>query len=97
MDPYKPQYLGKIMPAETPKLKEFMVEQYDQFNTVYDICKASSDAIDDVANVGNDGDDLTVKVMTDNGTMEKLGEAAANDDTVTVRDNLITVAPSTPA
>lgn len=97
MDPYKPQYLGKIMPAETPALKEFMVEKYDQFNTVYDICKPSSDSIDDVTGVGDDGDNLSVKVMTDGGTMEKLNEAAANDDNVTVRDNVITVAPSTPA
>lgn len=97
MDPYKPQYLGKIMPAETPALKQFMVEKYDQFNTVYDICKTSSDNIDDVTGVENDGDNLTVKVMADNDTMEKLSEAAANDDNVTVRDNTITVAPSTPA
>lgn len=96
MEQYKPQYLGKIMPDEPPKLMNFMQEDFEKFSKVYDVCKGNSDSINDVKNVST-GDDLVVKVITDNDTIGTITETIDNDGTegLSIEGDKITVTAKT--
>lgn len=94
MEKYKPGYLGKVIPADDPaKLTEFVTKKYDSFSSIYDACKDQSGSISDVKPVdtgSSDPSSLSVKVSTDKETMDKIKEAAAGDDSVTVSGDTIT-------
>ncbi len=94
MDKYKPGYLGKVIPADNPaKLTEFVTKKFDSFSAIYDACKDQSEKISDVKPVdtgSSDPSSLSVKVSADKETVEKIKEAAAGDESVTVQNDVIT-------
>lgn len=94
MNKYKPEYLGKVIPADDPsKLTDFVTKQYDSFSKIYDTVKDQSESISDVKAVdvgSSDPSSLSVKVSTDEETMEKIREAAKDDASVTVSGDVIT-------
>lgn len=95
MEKYKPGYMGKVMPAPNDKSKvtDFLTNQYDAFNSIYDACKDQSDKINDLKTVESDTSDpdkLSVKVSTDMETMSKIKEAASGNESVVVNNDVIT-------
>lgn len=94
MDKYKPTYLGKVIPADNQaKMTEFVTNKYDAFTKVYDACKEQSENITDIKTVETSNEDpnsLSVKLSTDNETMEAIKENTKSDDTVTVNADVIT-------
>ena len=69
MNRYKPEYLGKVMPADNPgKLTDFVTNKFESFSKVYDVCKDHSEKIDDIKNMDIENEDkssISVKVITD--------------------------------
>lgn len=100
MEQYKPGYLGKVIPADDPsKLTDFLTNKYDPFNKIYDACKGQSAQIADVKPVdtgSSDSSSLSVKVSADKETIEKIKEAAAGDNTVTVNNDVVTAKGTEP-
>lgn len=95
MEKYKPGYLGKCIPADDPpKLTDFVVNKYDAFSKVYDACKDQSERINDIKVVdsgNNSPDTLSVKISTnDDSVVDNIKEAVKDDDSVTVKDDVIT-------
>ena len=46
MDRYKPEYLGKVIPADdATKMYDFVKNKSDMFNDIYDACKENSECI----------------------------------------------------
>lgn len=90
MNTYKPEYMGKVIPADDPaKLSDFVNNKYDAFSKVYDACKAESENIKDISVVENsDTNSLSVKITTDDSTMDKIKENASED--VNVTGNVVT-------
>jgi len=72
MDQYKPNYLGKVIPADNEsKLTDFVQNKFDAFNDIYETCKNYSEQISDITNISND-DNLTIKVISSPETMEDI-------------------------
>lgn len=92
MNRYKPEYLGKVIPADNPsKMTDFVENKYDAFNKVYDTCKDQSANIADVKAVDdNSSNSLSVQVIADSETMEAIKKSAEGDQSVTVSDGIIT-------
>ena len=92
MNLYKPEYMGKVIPADDPaKLTDFVTNKYDAFSKVYDACKEQSEDIKDIAVVENkdaDVNSLSVSVQASEETMEKIKENSSED--VNVTGNVVT-------
>lgn len=97
MEKYKPEYLGKVIPADDPsKLTNFVTNQYDAFSKIYDACKNQSENISDIKVVdpGNaDPNSLSVKVSADREVVESIKEIAKDDESIVVNNDVITAKP----
>ena len=93
MRTYKPEYLGKVIPAnDASKLTDFVTNKYDAFSKIYDTCKGSSEKIDDVKVVDTSTTgSLSVKISTDSGTLENISKEAKKNESVNVTGDVITV------
>jgi len=94
MQKYKPEFMGKVLPADDQaKLTDFVTNKYDAFSQVYDTCKNQAAKIDTITSLTTpstpDNNSLSVKVSTDKETMEKIKESNTNDS-VTVNGDVIT-------
>lgn len=101
MKQYKPEYLGKVLPADNPSdMKKLLTNQYDAFSKIYDTCKGESEKIGDIKIVGpseGDSDDtLKLKVSADKTSVDKITENAQKDGSVTVQNDVITAKGNTP-
>lgn len=96
MNKYKPEYLGKVIPADNPsKLTDFVTNQYDSFSKVYEVCKDQSDKIKDIKVVESDNDPtnaLKVKISGEKEVIDKIKEKSK--DGIIVEDDVITVTGS---
>lgn len=92
MNKYKPEFMGKVMPADDPsKLTDFVTNQFDSFSKIYDTCKESSEKITDIKAVDSDSSDsLSVKVSADEECLKEIKEAAKDDVSVKVDGDVIT-------
>ena len=91
MENYKPEYMGKVIPADDPaKLTDFVTNKYDAFSKCYDACKDYSDRISDVSSVSTpEGDSsFSMKVNTDAETLNDISKSLEDD--VNISDNVIT-------
>lgn len=90
---YKPEYLGKVIPAnDASQLTDFVTNKYDAFSKIYEACKGSSDKIDDIKVVdSSNGGSLSVKVSTDKETLDNISEEAKKNESVNVTGDIITV------
>ena len=91
MNKYKPEYMGRVMPADDPtKLTRFVRDQYGAFTKIYDACKEYSDKISDVTSVQAEGEKvLSVKLSTDTGTIDNIKEAVSDDGAIAVTGDVI--------
>ena len=63
MNKYKPEYLGKVIPAEDPlKMTDMLQNKFEQFSSIYDTCKDMSTNISDIKVVDTSPDLLSVKI-----------------------------------
>lgn len=96
MNKYKPEYLGKVIPADNPsKLTDFVTNQYDSFSKVYEVCKDQSEKIKDIKVVESDNDPtnaLKVKISGEKEVIDKIKEKSK--DGIIVEDDVITVTGS---
>lgn len=91
MDRYKPEYLGKVIPADdATKMYDFVKTKSDMFNDIYDACKNSSDKIDDISVVKMNDNSLSVKVSTDSNTLDVIRGEASSNESLSIQDNVIT-------
>lgn len=91
MDRYKPEYLGKVIPADdATKMYDFVKSKSDMFNDIYDTCKENSNKIDDISVVKTNDDSLSVKVSTDSNTLNAIREEARSNESLSMQDNVIT-------
>ena len=91
MDRYKPEYLGKVIPADdATKMRDFVKTKSEMFNDIYDACKESSEKIDDISVVNDKDDSLSVKVSTDNDSLEAIRQEASSKESLTLQGNIIT-------
>lgn len=92
MEQYKPGYLGQALPVGNPnKMTDFVANKYDAFSKVYDVCKNNSENIKNISVIeSNNSDSLSIKVSTDQETMDSIKEKN-NDDSIDIHDNVITV------
>lgn len=94
MEQYKPEYLGKVIPANDPaKLTEFCTSQYDAFTVVYDACKDKSSQISDIKVVETESsspDSLSVKVTADPGTVDTIKQATKDNLNISIKGDIIT-------
>lgn len=94
MEKYKPNYLGKVIPADNPsKMTGFLTHQYDAFSKIYDTCKEQSKDINDIKVVENNSspaDSLTVKISAGAEAVAEIVKKAAGDCSVTVKGDVIT-------
>jgi hypothetical protein len=95
MEKYKPNFLGKVMPADNPgKLTDFVTNKYNSFNKVYDACKDHCEKIDDVKAVESEVDcnnsTLSVRLLTDADTIEVIKKAIGDSSDVSIKGDVIT-------
>lgn len=92
MNQYKPEYLGKVIPANDPsKLTNFVTNQFDAFNKAYDSLKNESGNISDIKPVETDSpSSLSVKITADKATLENVKEATKGDASITVEGGVLT-------
>ena len=92
MEKYKPEYLGKVIPADDQsKLTDFVTNKYDAFSKIYDVCKDQSEHINDISAVDNNStNSLSVKVSTDSSVMDSIKESTKDDKSVIIDNNVIT-------
>lgn len=92
MRTYKPEYLGKVIPAnDASKLTDFVTNKYDAFSKIYETCKDSSDKINDIKVVESpNNESLSVKVSTDNETLDNISKEAKKNESVNVTGDVIT-------
>ena len=99
MNKYKPEYLGKIIPADNPvKITDFVINKYDSFSKVYDACKNQSEKIDDIKVVESETDDrcsISVKMITDKDTVETIKTAIGTDSSINIKGDVITATCNT--
>lgn len=97
MDKYKPGYLGKVIPAnDPPGMKDFVTNKYDSFTKIYETVKDQSSSISDIKPVESSSSDpssLSVKISTDQATVEKITEKAKENGSVNVTGDVITATP----
>lgn len=98
MNQYKPEYLGKVIPADNPsKLTEFVTNKFDAFNKVYDACKKESANISDIKPVNNDNNSsLSVKVSASEETLNNVREAVKDDASIKVEGGVLTANTESP-
>lgn len=90
MNRYKPEYLGKIIPADDPvKMTDMLQNKFDQFSSIYDTCKDVSSSISDIKLVNTSPDSLSVKISTDMGTISDIIERS-NQTGVEINGDIIT-------
>lgn len=94
MEKYKPGYLGKVIPADNQqKLTDFVANKYDSFSQIYDTVKDQSENIKDVTPVETSNTDpnaLSVKVTTDDATMNAIKETAKDDKSIDINNDVVT-------
>ena len=91
MKKYKPQFLGKVIPADdSEKLTDFVTNKYDAFSKIYDVCKDQSEKITDIKSIDFNEKSLSVKVSTDKESMDKIKESSSNNDSITINNDVIT-------
>lgn len=94
MEKYKPGFLGKVIPADnTQKLTDFVTNKYDSFSKAYDTIKDQSENIKDVSVVetsNTDVNSLSIKVSTDNNTMEAIKESSKDDESININNDVVT-------
>ena len=94
MNKYKPEYLGKVIPADNPgKLADFVTNKYDSFSKVYDACKNHSEKIDDIKAVEsecNNANSFSAKICTDMDTVETIKKAIGTDTSINIKGDVIT-------
>ena len=87
---YKPEYMGKVIPADDPKkLTDFVTNKYDSFSRAYDVCKSSSESIKDVAPVETEigSNSFKMKIVADTAVMNSINERN-KDASITVEGNV---------
>lgn len=92
MEKYKPEYMGKVIPADDPaKLTDFVTNKYESFSKAYDACKDSSDKIKDVTSVETESGstEFSMKISTDSATIKSIIDNK-KDDSVSVKGDVIT-------
>ena len=92
MNKYKPEYMGKVIPADDPvKMTNFMSKQYDSFSQIYNVCKDESTNINDIKVVDtNSNDSFSVKISAAKETISNIIQQAANSPTLSVSGDVIT-------
>lgn len=92
MRTYKPEFLGKVIPAnDASKLTDFVTNKYDAFSKIYETCKGSSANIDDIKVVdSSDTCSLCVKVSADKATLDIISNEAKKNESVNVTGDVIT-------
>ena len=94
MNKYKPEYLGKVIPADNPvQLTDFVINKYNSFSKVYDACKDHSEKIDDIKAVESECDNnnsISIKVLTDMDTVETIKQAIGDDSSINIKGDVIT-------
>ena len=93
MKKYKPEYLGKVIPADDPdQLTDFVQNKFEPFSKIYDAVKDQSEKINDI--VAIDGKEketkLAVKISTESETIQKISEKIKDDTTMEIRGDVIT-------
>lgn len=77
MKKYKPEYLGKVIPAEDKdKLTDFLTNKYESFSKIYDNCKDYSEEISDISLVEVEGKSCSIKVNALNETINNIRDSA---------------------
>lgn len=92
MRTYKPEYLGKVIPAnDASKLTDFVTNRYDAFSKIYDTCKGSSEKIDDIKAVDtSNSESLAIKISTDSNTLDTISKEAKKNESLNVTGDVIT-------
>lgn len=92
MRTYKPEYLGKVIPAnDASKLTDFVTNKYDAFSKIYDTCKGSSEKIDDIKAVDtSNSESLAIKISTDSNTLDTISKEAKKNESLNVTGDVIT-------
>lgn len=94
MDQYKPEYLGKVIPAADPsKMTGFLSNQYNSFSKIYDACKEHSSDIKDITvveNAANPDTSLSVKVSANNEILSEIIKKASGSSEISVKGDVIT-------
>ncbi len=92
MRTYKPEYLGKVIPAnDASKLTDFVTNRYDAFSKIYDTCKGSSEKIDDIKAVDtSNSESLVIKISTDSNTLDTISKEAKKNESLNVTGDVIT-------
>nr|DAR75724.1 MAG TPA: hypothetical protein [Caudoviricetes sp.] len=90
MNTYKPEYLGKVIPADdNGKLYEFMGNKYDAFSKIYDACKNYSDAIANIGVTNDDVNSLSVQIVTDEKTISEIVKEAELMNGIKIQGDVI--------
>ena len=90
MNTYKPEYLGKVIPADdNVKLYEFMGNKYDAFSKIYDTCKNCSDAISNIGVVDDDLNSLSLRIVTDEKTISEITKEAELMNGIKIQGDVI--------
>jgi predicted nucleic acid-binding Zn-ribbon protein len=92
MNQYKPEYLGKVIPVDDQdQLTDFVQNRFDSFSKIYDSCKEQSSSISDISMVkSTEANDLSVKISTDDETIQKISEKIIDDDNIKINGDVIT-------
>ena len=92
MRTYKPEYLGKVIPAnDATKLTDFVTNRYDAFSKIYDTCRGSSEKIDDIKAVDtSNSESLAIKISTDSNTLDTISKEAKKNESLNVTGDVIT-------
>ena len=94
MKHYKPEYLGKVIPADnTTKLTDFVQNKFDSFNKIYDSCKADSEKIADIKTVDSSSSNasaLSVKISADDSVIEQITNRVQDNESITNEGDVIT-------
>lgn len=87
MNQYKPEFMGKVIPADDPnKLSEFCTTKYDAFTKVYDACKSNAESIKDISVVETSSPDtIAIKVTADSNVIETIKQ----NESVNVVGNVV--------
>lgn len=90
MNTYKPEYLGKVIPADDScKLYEFMGNKYDAFSKIYDACKNYSDEIANIGVTNDDVNSLSVQIVTNEKTISEIVKKAELMNGVKIQGDVI--------
>lgn len=93
MNAYKPEHLGKVIPAnDQSKLTDFVTNKFDAFSSIFNTVKDCSDKITDLKTVetGGDSSSLSIKITTDRHTVELISEKIKDSESVKMSGDVIT-------